>query len=138
VTSEEDFQSWLDLHPEDWQTRFVFADWLDERGDVRGPGYRAIGVNRLGPVVGKPGKNGFNSHGRWCWAEIVSGRSIRWSITRVWFSKLSCAVQLTTAQWGGYAYYDSRRDAEDDAARAFALLSDKTRAGLLKPSSVMV
>ncbi len=49
MTSEEDFQRALDEHPDDWQTRLVFADWLQERGDVRAEGYRALGVLRLWP-----------------------------------------------------------------------------------------
>ena len=35
MTKEDDFQKALDAHPEDWQTRLVFADWLQERGDPR-------------------------------------------------------------------------------------------------------
>ncbi len=33
MTTEEDFQAALDLHPDDWQTRLVFADWLQDRSD---------------------------------------------------------------------------------------------------------
>jgi hypothetical protein len=29
MTTEEDFQRQLDLHPDDHQTRLVFADWLE-------------------------------------------------------------------------------------------------------------
>ena len=43
MTTEDDFQAALDANPNDWQTRLVFADWLDERGDVRASGYRALG-----------------------------------------------------------------------------------------------
>lgn len=35
MTTEDDFQAALDANPEDWQTRLVFADWLQERGDSR-------------------------------------------------------------------------------------------------------
>jgi uncharacterized protein (TIGR02996 family) len=52
VTTEDDFQAALDENPEDWQTRLVFADWLDERGDERGPGYRALGLQRHRPPRG--------------------------------------------------------------------------------------
>lgn len=31
MTTEDDFQAALDANPSDWQTRLVFADWLDER-----------------------------------------------------------------------------------------------------------
>ena len=32
MTTEDDFQRQLDEHPDDFQTRLVFADWLDENG----------------------------------------------------------------------------------------------------------
>ena len=50
MTTEDDFQAALDAKPDDWQTRLVFADWLDERGDPRAEGYRALGVLRLVPL----------------------------------------------------------------------------------------
>src|SRR4051812_5929885 len=49
MTTEDDFNRRLDAHPEDWQTRLVFADWLDERGDVRAEGYRVLGDLRVSP-----------------------------------------------------------------------------------------
>ena len=33
MTTEDDFQTALDANPEDWQTRLVFADWLEDNGD---------------------------------------------------------------------------------------------------------
>jgi uncharacterized protein (TIGR02996 family) len=35
VTTEDDFQLVLDKNLDDWQTRLVFADWLQEREDPR-------------------------------------------------------------------------------------------------------
>jgi uncharacterized protein (TIGR02996 family) len=49
VTTEDDFQKALDAQPGDWQTRLVFADWLQERGDPRAEGYRALGQLRTWP-----------------------------------------------------------------------------------------
>jgi uncharacterized protein (TIGR02996 family) len=49
VTTEDDFQNQLDRHPEEHQTRLVFADWLEERGDPRAEGYRALGTLKLYP-----------------------------------------------------------------------------------------
>src|SRR5262245_54586051 len=68
MTTEDDFQRTLDATPEDWQTRMVFADWLDERGDPRAAGYRALGkltrramfCQMYSPdPVSKPGKTFF-------------------------------------------------------------------------------
>src|SRR5579862_8640416 len=39
----------LDAHPDDYQTRLVFADWLEEHGDPRAPGYRALGALGIAP-----------------------------------------------------------------------------------------
>lgn len=49
MTTEDDFQAALDASPDDWQTRLVFADWLQERGDPRAEGTRALGVMRRCP-----------------------------------------------------------------------------------------
>ena len=43
MTTEEDFHRHLDAHPDDHQTRQVFADFLEEQGDPRAAGYRALG-----------------------------------------------------------------------------------------------
>src|SRR5262249_13386737 len=56
VTTEDDFQNALDAQPGDWQTRLVFADWLQDRSDPRAEGYRALGMNRIVPIAGVPGR----------------------------------------------------------------------------------
>lgn len=48
-TTEEDFHRLLDANPDDHHTRLVFADWLQERGDPRAEGYRALGMLRKFP-----------------------------------------------------------------------------------------
>jgi uncharacterized protein (TIGR02996 family) len=50
MTTEDDFQSALDNNPEDWQTRLVFADWLQDRDDSRAEGYRTLGTLRRCPA----------------------------------------------------------------------------------------
>jgi uncharacterized protein (TIGR02996 family) len=47
VTDENDFQRWLDANPQDHNTRLVFADWLDERGDSRAEDLAARAFTRL-------------------------------------------------------------------------------------------
>lgn len=44
MNDEDAFQAALDANPADGLLRQVFADWLDEHGDPRGPGYRVLGV----------------------------------------------------------------------------------------------
>jgi uncharacterized protein (TIGR02996 family) len=55
MTTEDDFQAALDANPGDWQTRLVFADWLQEcardlpcpackgKGEIRGDGVFSAG-----------------------------------------------------------------------------------------------
>jgi hypothetical protein len=47
--TERAIQLHLGAHPEDYQARGVLADHLDEIGDERGPGYRAMGVCHVSP-----------------------------------------------------------------------------------------
>ncbi len=50
MTDEDAFQAHLDANPEDHVTRLVFADWLQDHGDPRAEGYRALGALRRSPV----------------------------------------------------------------------------------------
>lgn len=117
MTSEDDFQAALDAHPEDHQTRLVFADWLQERGDPRADGYRALGFLRRWPFRGV--RRTFWTH----WDSSLSPDEVLGKGTH------SCLV----GDWESRCreMYNSRREAED-AAFAFAELSAKRRAELLK------
>jgi uncharacterized protein (TIGR02996 family) len=60
MTTEDDFQNALAAQPQDWQTRLVFADWLQEHNDPRAEGYRAMGMRRVTP-------RHFKSASAWVW-----------------------------------------------------------------------
>jgi uncharacterized protein (TIGR02996 family) len=125
MTTEDDFQAALDTNPDDWQTRLVFADWLDERNDPRAEGYRAMGVRRIAPV----------SFGiLWVWLNA------RWAATY----PPSVAMRAATLPDDWYDLLprhksasncaDARpalRAALNDAARAFAKLPPARRTELL-------
>lgn len=122
MTTEDDFQSALDADPNDWQTRLVFADWLDERGDVRGPGYRALGMMKNAP-------DHFSDEGAHAWTWWRGVRTL-------------CRHEYLCAEWwdlltGGdedsemTREYLTRRAADDAAARAFVKLSPGSRSRLL-------
>lgn len=49
MTTEDDFQNAIDASPDDWNARLVFADWLQEQGDPRAEGYRALGALKWCP-----------------------------------------------------------------------------------------
>ena len=129
VTTEDDFQRALDADPEDWQTRLVFADWLDERGDERAEGYRALGRLRLCPFV--------ENVGYW-WTTLgrgllpVSGvRANGCTLPVDWFALIELSPRSESFKPLGAG---TRRAVEDAAAVAFSKLSVKRRAALLKSS----
>lgn len=66
-SEEKAFWDHLEAHPEDSTCRLVFADWLQERGDLRAEGMRVLG--RLGKWAGN--WNFISPHrpqaGKWFW-----------------------------------------------------------------------
>lgn len=60
MNDEAGFQAHLDAHPGDHTARLVFADWLQERGDHRAEGYRAMGRLRKWPQKDEGGWRFFN------------------------------------------------------------------------------
>jgi uncharacterized protein (TIGR02996 family) len=129
MTTEEDFQRALDAQPEDWQTRLVFADWLDERGDPRAEGYRALGVGRVRPMQFSATPS---SPFGWLifYSELLTGPRIsrtdlvQYSTLPVdWFNCLKASSLWESQTWFPAAgSHHSRRAIEDDAALAFAHL----------------
>jgi uncharacterized protein (TIGR02996 family) len=129
VTTEDDFNAALDANPEDWQTRLVYADWLQERSDARAEGYRALGVLRKRPERVK------NSGQRFLGTESAPGygpgrnkKYLHAQFPPDWW-----ALFEARRSWGsaGWQYFRCRRDAEDAAALAFAELPPDRRAELL-------
>lgn len=121
MTTEDDFQAALDAKPEDWQTRLVFADWLQERGDPRADGYRALGVLRLWPK-----REGEGEGGTWAYqGGVADDYPACHTLPRDWFDADSPGNTYWTQD------LDTRRESEDAAARAFAKLPPERRAELL-------
>ncbi len=123
MTTEDDFQNALDACPEDWQTRLVFADWLQERGDVRAEGYRALGTKRHAALK----ING----SMWSWWKGTQ-RGLRDEIDHGWWKLLNLPLR------DGASFHkvaNTRREAEDAAALAFAKLPAERRAELLATTS---
>jgi uncharacterized protein (TIGR02996 family) len=125
VTTEDDFHAALDAHPDDWQTRLVFADWLEEHGDARADGYRALAALRRVPHLYESGGNwGFDS-------ELTYSLHDGDELPDDWFQLMQRptphgSVWAPTVRTGL-----SRRAMEDAAARAFALLPAPRRKALL-------
>jgi uncharacterized protein (TIGR02996 family) len=137
VTTEDDFQRALDAHPEDWQTRLVFADWLDERGDSRAAGVRAmVAIGRHAvPCQRPPDQKGNPGPIQFIFGkpQVDTGRFknpyLLGIIPADWFVRLKGHLPRTVIYW---KHYHTRREADDAAAHAFARLSAKRQAKLLK------
>jgi uncharacterized protein (TIGR02996 family) len=137
MTTEDDFQAALDANPEDWQTRIAYAAWLQERGDPRAEGYRALGVNKLWGCESITRENVVE----WMpYQEAVwfrrdgPGDDSHDDLPPDWFAALGNRERwfFWTKPWTNP--YPNRRSAEDAAALAFAKLPAERRAELLAPN----
>lgn len=131
MTTEDDFNAALDANPEDWQTRLVFADWLQERGDPRADGYRALAQGRHQPDTTTSDVVATAFH--W-WNRDWTDRA--YANHETIFRPVSLAGDWYGLLKGGRKDeqkrdFPTRRRAEDAAARAFAKLSPERRAELL-------
>lgn len=128
MTTEDDFQAALDAHPDDWQTRLVFADWLQERGDPRAEGYRALGALRRRGLPDLEYACWFDAH------EQRGGDDKASDLPRDWFRLIEGGnrdLYVSSA-----AAFPTRRAADDAAARAFGQLPPSRRTELLNPEGV--
>jgi uncharacterized protein (TIGR02996 family) len=134
VTTEDDFQSALDENPDDWQTRLVFADWLQDRGDPRADGYRALAAKHFCPLrvvegerftwtVGADDNVHHNNH-------PLHGRAM---VPRAWYEHAKPPTRKVfdweSGMW--WAYFRTRRECEEALVLAFPKLPAKRRAELL-------
>jgi uncharacterized protein (TIGR02996 family) len=142
VTTEDDFHAALDANPDDWHTRLVFADWLQECGDVRADGYRALGLWRVMTIRIQMADESGEPSDDWQWIygtdENLQGEArAQWGkcfMPGLWFKKLKQRNKHDGMPW--WRYYDTRREAEDCAAYAFLRLGTKRRTELLNPPPV--
>lgn len=130
MTTEDDFQLALDKNPTDWQTRLVFADWLQERDDPRAEGYRVLGTLRLAPDswITYRVANGHlvsgSGYTTWGWGRITAGRPYGNKLRGVWFQHIVFPKHPDTGNPTGFA---TRREADDGAAIAYLLIPTEHR-----------
>jgi uncharacterized protein (TIGR02996 family) len=129
VTTEDDFQAAMLAHSDDHLTPTVFADWLDDRDDLRAEGYRALGVNRWRPHFHET---------RWYWSNRQSFTPDTADVPADLFALIASGktpVRVPYAFFAGYEDFAvgirSHRAALDAFANAFAELPAERRAALL-------
>jgi uncharacterized protein (TIGR02996 family) len=128
VTTEDDFQKALDANPDDFQTKLVFADWLQERGDERAEGYRALGVQRLYPFQVKMAVGPWKNQTAWMFGTPSSSECPKaQQLPPDWFKK----VARSEASDNWWCRFPSRRACEDAVAWAFSQLPAERRTELL-------
>lgn len=132
MNEEEAFQAALDADPNDHTTRLVLADWLQEHGDPRADGCRALGVLRLQPchldaecfTPEHPAARTPEYLNKFWWCSADDARYERFRLPRDWYQSLKWPQSSDRK-------YATRREAEEDAALAFSTLPPKRRAELL-------
>jgi uncharacterized protein (TIGR02996 family) len=142
MTTEDDFQTAIDAQPKDWQTRLVFADWLEDRGDPRAAGYRAIAIQQRRPLQGQKMQKdkGYDektqkrkSLDTWWWHCPANDLQTHNNIPRDWFDLLP-AGEGSKFFWPVHSDAKglmSRRGCEDALALAFSKLPPERQAELL-------
>ncbi len=130
MTTEDDFQAALDANPDDWHTRLVFADWLEDRGDPRAAGYRAIAAQQRRPLHMR---HAGLKRDAWWWHCTTGTPSHHNDVPADWFARLPVRdgnknFWPVHTQKGGVR---TRHQCEDALARAFAKLPPERQAALL-------
>jgi uncharacterized protein (TIGR02996 family) len=114
VNDEAAFQAFLDEQPDNHFAREVFADWLEEQGDPRGPGYRALGRGEFECVREKDG---------WFyWCHLHPDN--RGYLPTTWWHYVCGGPEMPKD-------FPSRRAIENAAALAFSRLPPDRQAALL-------
>lgn len=112
MTTEDDFHLMLDKSLNDWNTRRILSDWLQDKGDRRAMGYAAMALHK------RPKKRMTG----WQWWDGSSENP-------------PTGCDDLPSEWS-YQSYPKRREAEDAAANAFADLPIERQQELL--NGVMV
>lgn len=107
--------------------RKVLADALEELGDPLAEGYRALGYNDRRPYFSGAHQN------KWCWLTAPENDGSPSRLPRAWWNRLKGgAAAPRTLSDTTWKCFESRREADDAAARAFLRLPERSRRKLLK------
>lgn len=116
---EAAIQRYLDDNPRDNLARLALADHLDDVGNDRAVGYRALG---------ELGRSAVYNGRVWYWFGTDNVRDSQWGFH----------VRCDTLTWEweelAHQYYNSRQECDDAAARGWLLLSESQRDRILEAS----
>jgi uncharacterized protein (TIGR02996 family) len=127
VNDEAAFQAFLDEQPDNHFAREVFADWLEDRGDPRAAGYRAMGVNQCAPDMNYKYRFVFRT-----WSEPWPGRRYDSSVMPYdWYKLADPEADREDGREGGPFFLTTRGEAENCLALAFSRLPPDRQAALL-------
>lgn len=133
-TTEDDFQNLLDANPDDHQTRGVFADWLQERGDPRAEGYRALGAMGAIPYMPKAIANYEGGYSRED-NDFAKSKAPNAILPNDWYHEIASTSSPVSNWWthtvANAAVRSNRRQVEDAAAHAFSQLPPERRQEIL-------
>ncbi len=120
MLTETDWQHTLDTcdPAERSALLLIFADWLEDRGNRRAKGYRALGINGRCPMPS-------DRYGRLEWRCYGDGEMTDdpASLPADWWEELAGELPATpTTVLREYLEYDSRREMDNAAAKSFARL----------------
>jgi len=122
-TEEAAFWSHLDANPSDSVARLVFADWLQERGDLRAEGMRVLGL--LKRYSGHWTEELLDRSGWWFWAGQQRPEEHR--LNRLWWASFYRRIGGVHSE--GHL---TLCDCESTAALAWLDLTQEERDGICK------
>lgn len=133
MSDEDAFQSALDKEFYDHTTRLVFADWLEDRGDPRAEGYRALGALKKYPFI--PGKNLIDYRECPFFARSDNGYYPNWhhiALPEVWYNLIDMKSKEDDycPNWSNSTEV-TRRELENAVALAFGKLTPEQKAAIL-------
>lgn len=132
-TEEASFWSRLQQYPDDTLTKLVFADWLQDRGDVRSEAVRVLVANEYRPTQYEGWYWGTDSNNLYGKGTIGYPDGRNDLLPDDWFRLLPLGTFRFSPMW---KHYPTRLEAVQVAVEAFTQLPEWRRTELLQVAPV--
>lgn len=145
MSDEDAFQAKIDENPEDGLPRLVFADWLEERGDPRAEGYRAmVAIGWVPYFLSDPNEDGLRDE--WSCGNYPSPadrNGDKSTLPQSWWAEVQ-AMHVESAPYqimytygrDQFASWASRAEMENIVATAFVDLPPPEKSKILNGAAV--